>query len=326
MGWFSSGKWFVYVALLWHIVQVLRVSAFESYLFYDFKEDGSHRNRRDVFASYTPPQPTAEFPVILFSDLNYNNDTVNGYYHRLGHGEFRVFGRTVDNRVRQFVFRSMLFLPYTNVTFRGIYYTSWEHWQMEFSLQADACQSNCQPLPCSGVCYFGTCGIDGTCQCANGYSGSQCETRPAVGTPYPTEQYPLLLFPQKNFQGTPLKVEPNKYAVFAENKQKKKNINYNSLRVLFSRKLTFSQLDNSLTQEIATGSDIEDIPGFMENNPHLVADDIWFNYASDIELQFGVKVEELPSCTNCSATGGCCFTGTCQCLPNFTGVNCETPV
>jgi len=58
----------------------------------------------------------------------------------------------------------------------GIWYTQWEHWQMDFALKVEPC-SNCTSPDCGGkTCYFGTCGIDGECQCLSGYSGSNCAT------------------------------------------------------------------------------------------------------------------------------------------------------
>ena len=58
----------------------------------------------------------------------------------------------------------------------GIWYTQWEHWQMDFALKVEPCP-DCTSPNCSGkTCYFGTCGIDGECQCLSGYSGSNCST------------------------------------------------------------------------------------------------------------------------------------------------------
>lgn len=58
----------------------------------------------------------------------------------------------------------------------GIWYTQWEHWQMDFAIKVEPCQ-NCTPPDCGGkTCYFGTCGIDGECQCLSGYSGDNCST------------------------------------------------------------------------------------------------------------------------------------------------------
>lgn len=38
---------------------------------------------------------------------------------------------------------------------------------------------------------------------------------------YPTEEYPLYLFPGLNFTGTPLKMSPGVSRKFAENKEKR---------------------------------------------------------------------------------------------------------
>lgn len=145
---------------------------------------------------------------------------------------------------------------------------------------------------------------------------------PSVSEPYPTLQNPLLLFPQNNYKGTPTKVTPGKLVTFALNKQKVKTMVYNSLRVLYTRPLVFSRTDHKVTTSVAVGSDIENLASYMVSNPD-VANALWFNYASDIPLEFGIKVDDVPACTNCSVTGGCCYTGSCVCLPGYSGSNCE---
>jgi hypothetical protein len=44
--------------------------------------------------------------------------------------------------------------------------------------QVDPCERcNKNITRCNKACYFGSCGLDGTCQCKEGYSGDQCEKR-----------------------------------------------------------------------------------------------------------------------------------------------------
>ena len=60
----------------------------------------------------------------------------------------------------------------------GIWYTEWTHWIMDFSVKVHNCPVNdCPPPACGKRCYFGTCGVNGNCQCTSGYSGAECETR-----------------------------------------------------------------------------------------------------------------------------------------------------
>lgn len=86
--------------------------------------------------------------------------------------------------------------------------------------------------------------------------------------------------------------------------------------------MTFSRVDHNAEKEIPIGGDIEDISSYMVMNED-VGDELWINYSSAIELSFAVKVEDVPACTNCSDTGGSCFTKRCVCLPGFSGLNCK---
>lgn len=147
-------------------------------------------------------------------------------------------------------------------------------------------------------------------------------TGPGPNDPYPTPSHPLLLFPEKNFKGTPEKVVADKITQFASNEQKQKKFTYNSLQVLYTRPLVFSRIDHSVTSQVAVGSDIQDIQGYMTANPD-VANVIWFNYANDINLKFGVKVDDVPACQNCSLAHGSCYTGTCVCMDSYSGPDCD---
>ena len=123
--------------------------------------------------------------------------------------------------------------------------------------------------------------------------------------------------------GTPKKVAPDTFEVFAQNTQSQLVYSYKSMRVLFRRKVTFSLVDHNENYEIPIGGDIEDISSFMTMNEEI-GDDLWINFSPAIDLSFAVKVEDNPACTNCSETGGSCFTGSCVCLPGYTGVNCDS--
>ena len=66
------------------------------------------------------PQPSSEYPAILFKDVNYNNCSKDGFYIRLRAGQYRTFCKN-DNEKRKRILRfsSMLILPGMNVTFRS---------------------------------------------------------------------------------------------------------------------------------------------------------------------------------------------------------------
>ena len=114
------------------------------------------------------PQPTKEFPLVLFAGDNYNNET-EGVIHRSRAGEYRVWAQTLQNGIQEFVFRSLLVLPGWKLTFQaccpsgnswtasvsnvtnitslhyymfdhlsigeGIFYTQWLHWSQEFAVK-----------------------------------------------------------------------------------------------------------------------------------------------------------------------------------------------
>lgn len=66
------------------------------------------------------PQPTEEYPAILFKDTNYNNCSSSGFYVKIRYGHYHTWCKN-DNLVRKRVMRfsSMLVLPGHNITFKA---------------------------------------------------------------------------------------------------------------------------------------------------------------------------------------------------------------
>lgn len=146
-------------------------------------------------------------------------------------------------------------------------------------------------------------------------------TNPVV---YPNLTYPLLLFPQKSFVGTPVKVPPDSYHVFARNHENSQTFTHLSARILFTRSITFSRnREDDQKYVVSPGSDISDMESYFGSNPDI-GKPLWFNYAATVEAEFYIKVEGSPHCTNCSETGGSCYTGKCVCLPGYNGTHCTT--
>ena len=114
---------------------------------------------------------------------------------------------------------------------------------------------------------------------------------PVDSASYPSIQYPLILFPNTYFTGIPKQVEPDTFEEFAKNTQSQLVFTYQSMRILFRRKITFSRVDHNVQYEIPIGRDIEDIPSFMIMNEQ-VGDELWINYSPAIDLSFAVKVDD----------------------------------
>ena len=143
---------------------------------------------------------------------------------------------------------------------------------------------------------------------------------------YPNHTYPLVLFPQTSFQGTPLKVRADVYIEYASNAENKRSYKYNSARVLFTRSVIFSRnKENDQEFKVIKGSDISNLESYFASNADYGAS-IWFNYAKTINSVFYVKVSGNSLCDSCSEIGGCCYTGTCVCLPRYFGVFCNQTV
>lgn len=340
---------------------------------YDFDGTETHTNHRvrratEVFnenITYTcdtsnHPQPTAEYPAVLFENLNYNNCTPSGRFVRLRANDFIKWVENIPRpgRGRRLTWSSMLMIPGLNVTFRaccpsgndftksvsnwkdtanmnlsvfhhpdlqgnnGIWYQRWLHWVMSFYIRIEP-PTDLSVIPDCGNCYFGQCGLTDKCECAPGYSGTECDIRPTNDS-YPTQEKPLVLFKEKRFQGSYIYGNPDEFKKFASNSRDVREVQYKSLRVLRNRTVTFAR-NIKFTSTWKQGSDIEDIANFMLANTD-VADPLWYNFDPSIEVDFYVKVEGNIKCDNCSLSNGVCYTGSCVCKPGFTGAHCDISV
>ena len=65
------------------------------------------------------PQPSNEYPLVLFSGPDYDNVSNNGYYNRLKENEFIVWGRTVADEKREFRYQSLIVMPGRTLKFKG---------------------------------------------------------------------------------------------------------------------------------------------------------------------------------------------------------------
>ena len=140
---------------------------------------------------------------------------------------------------------------------------------------------------------------------------------------YPNLTYPLLLFPEESFKGTPVKVPPDTYHEFAKNEENQKKFIFLSARILFTRTVTFSRnKESDQVYGVSPGSDISNLQSFFGSNLDY-GTPLWFNYAPTIDSVFYIKVAGNSQCTNCSEEGGSCYTGTCVCLPGYNGTFCD---
>ena len=153
-----------------------------------------------------------------------------------------------------------------------------------------------------------------------------CCIGPLSSESYPNLTYPLLLFPQSSFQGTPVKVAAGVYQEFAKNAENKRTFLYLSARVLFTRTITFSRnKETDQVYEISPGSDIENLEFLFASNMDF-GTPLWYNYAKTIDSVFYIKVADESRCANCNEEGGCCYTGQCVCLPGYNGTLCDQKI
>ena len=65
------------------------------------------------------PQPSHEYPLVLFSGVDYDSTYDNGYYQLLKENEFIVWGRTITDEQREFRYRSIILMPGRTLKFKG---------------------------------------------------------------------------------------------------------------------------------------------------------------------------------------------------------------
>ena len=119
--------------------------------------------------------------------------------------------------------------------------------------------------------------------------------------------------------------KPDQVLKFAQNSQNARQNLYSSMRVLFNRTVTFMRNDIATLDYAsvwAPGNHIENIAEFFKANTRL-AEKTWYNFDVSIKSDFWVKVEGNSACDSCDASHGCCYTGTCECMDNYTGENCD---
>lgn len=66
------------------------------------------------------PQPSHEYPAVLFSGVDYDNISNNGYYTLLKENEFIVWGKTVADEKREHRYRSIIVMPGRILGFKGM--------------------------------------------------------------------------------------------------------------------------------------------------------------------------------------------------------------
>lgn len=298
---------------------------------------GHHRGRRSVSYSNTTvvcndndlPQPTIDYPLVLFENLNYNDCFKTGKYIRIRANDFVKYAhnKPAPDRGKIMMWNSMIMFPGVNVSFRGccpsgnnfvssvsnwtqktgninasvqldskvseydgIWYKDWLYWQTSFHLMVSEPKDTSMVQSC-GTCKFEQCGITGKCECLPGFSGSSCEVSPSSSS-YPTEQYPLLLFKGVSFTGSIKYLTPGEILRFAVNEvgdHGGRKVYYNSMRVYFNRTIVFQREDSHGNSVWSPANDVHDMAEFFDSNPHF-GDPIWYNFDRQILIYFTIKV------------------------------------
>jgi len=304
------------------------------------------------------PQPTLEYPAVLFEGFNFNNcDSNSTKYERIRANVFHKWNEVeTKNKVFKLEWRSMLTFPNISVTFRaccpsgndwkslvngtwsstpninqsvffneqlqgneGVWYRLWMYWETKYDVLVAAPEN--MTVPACGACYNGQCGMTGKCECAPGYSGATCDV---LANNFPTQDKPLILFKKVNYEGDSEMFSAGFAAMFAKNKGNAREMNFQSMRVLHNRKVTFYRNDietNSYANSWSPGANIRDLSKFFLSNTDLTTR-TWYNFDTSIDSSFYVRVEGNPVCDGCDSTVASCYTGQCLCKLGQSHVNC----
>lgn len=74
----------------------------------------------------------------------------------------------------QIPFLCLFIVSNASIIFSIFISSGWLHWVMSFYIRIEP-PTDLSVIPDCGNCYFGQCGLTDKCECAPGYSGTECD-------------------------------------------------------------------------------------------------------------------------------------------------------
>jgi len=163
-----------------------------------------------------------------------------------------------------------------------------------------------------------------------------CDT---TNLPQPTAKYPAILFENENYNnclnnGSYMRLSTDRFYRWGKNsegRQRFRILKWKSMLALQNSNLTFRACCPSGNNFLSTTSDwnsTSDMNATVYQHPKLSGTDgiwyfNWLHWPMDFDVKVNTPIGTIPTCTSTCFNGDCGLSGKCECLPGYSGDQCE---
>ncbi|CAH1782419.1 unnamed protein product [Owenia fusiformis] len=147
-----------------------------------------------------------------------------------------------------------------------------------------------------------------------------------VPTDVPTDEYPMVLFTNKDYTGKSVPWRAHHWVMIADISNPTVSI-YNSFKIIDGRSIKMRGCcTDDGSYKYHTFKNVKDT-SFIDNMFYVTPFSMWDNGWGDLKKDFAIRVSTFqPRASSCNVTcryGGCTEEGLCQCYDGYGGVDCS---